>query len=401
MFQPLTGVRVVDLTQVLAGPYCSYQLALLGADVVKVEPLGTGDWARLGGPDPELAEAGMAAGYLTQNAGKRSLAVDLKQAEGRAVLEALTDRADVFLENFRPGTAARLGFGIDAVRARNPKIVYASLSAYGQAGPMGPRPAYDHVIQAVSGIMHLTGTPETVPNKVGAPYIDYATGQNGALAILAALMERSRTGEGQHVDVAMLDSAMLLMASHMTGFSLSGAAPKAAGNNAFSGAAASGVFETADGLLALAANNERQLPRLLAVIGRPELADDPRFADPRTRAANVAAFHAELTAAFATAAAAEWEDRLAEADVPAARVRTFDETMALPQLIERGVTAPYRLDEPERMFAAPTLGFAANGERPRAAEGPPRLGQNTDDVLTELGYDAGAIAQLREAGAVA
>jgi len=300
MFAPLNGRKVIDLTQVLAGPYCSYQLGLLGADVIKVEPQDGGDWARIGGPDEALSDAGLAAGFLTQNAGKRSIAIDLKRPEGVALVLDMVGQADVFLENFRPGTAGRLGLDPATVQARNPSIVYASLSAYGQDGPMGGRPAYDHVIQAVSGIMQLTGAPETLPNKVGAPYIDYATGMNGAFAVLSALMEKDRTGKGQRVDVAMLDSALLLMASHMTGAATSGNIPKASGNEAFSGSPTSGVFKTKDGDLALAANNERQYPRLLQAIGREDLATDPRFANRDAKKANAPALRQVLAETFLT-----------------------------------------------------------------------------------------------------
>ena len=400
MFAPLAGTKVIDLTQVLAGPYCSYQLALLGADVIKVEPLDGGDWARQGGADAELAAAGMATGFLTHNAGKRSLAIDLKSEEGLGVVRDLAAGADVFLENFRPGTAARLGLGYDDIRALNPNIVYASLSAYGQTGPMGPRPAYDHVIQAVSGIMYLTGTPETTPNKVGAPYVDYATGLNGAFAVLAALMERARTGEGQRVDVSMLDSAMLLMASHLTNAKTTGAVPQAAGNNAFSGSASSGVFETQEGLLALAANNERQFPRLAGAIGAPELLEDTRFKDPAIRKQNAGALRDALAAAFLRDTADNWEARLAAADVPAARVRDLGEALALDQVAVRELTSRYVLPGLGREIHAPTLGFAANGERRRADAAPPQLGADSDGVLKDLGLSEDRIEKLRAKGVI-
>ncbi len=399
-FAPLRGRRVVDLTQVLAGPYCAYQLALLGADVIKVEPPDGGDWARAGGADATLGAAGMGVGYLAQNAGKRSIAVDLKSPDGKAIVMDLVRGADVFLENFRPGTAARLGFGWEDVRAAKPDIVYGSLSAYGQDGPMGPRPAYDHVIQAVSGIMNLTGDPATLPNKVGAPYVDYAAGQLGAMSVLAGLMERDRTGAAQRVDVAMLDAAMLLMASHLTSLKTTGVAPKASGNAAFSGSPASGVFDTADGKLALAANNERQYPRLARAIGRPDLLDDPRFAVPENRRRNVEAFQAELAATFLRDTAASWEDRLAAADVPAARVRDLDEAVALPQIAARQLLADYDVPGAARATAAATLGFKANGERPKAETPPPRLGADTAAILAEIGRTPAEIERLRAAGVI-
>jgi len=400
MFQPLAGRRVVDLTQVLAGPYCAYQLGILGAEIIKIEPRDVGDWARQGGGDADLAAAGLGMGFLAQNAGKRSVALDLKSPEGLQIALELAATADVFLENFRPGTAERLGLGLEAVRARNTSIVYASLSAFGQDGPFGARPAYDHVVQAVSGIMQLTGDPETLPNKVGAPYVDYATGMNGAFAVLAALMERDRTGESQRVDVAMLDSALLLMASHMTKTATSGVAPRAAGNAAFSGAAASGVFETSAGVLALAANNERQFKRLAAAIERPDILDDPRFADPAARNANAAAFHELLAGVFRNASADAWEARLAAADVPAARVRDFGETMALDQVAARGLMADYDLPGLDRAMAAPTLGFKANGAVVSADGPPPRLGADTAAVLAELGRTDADIARLRADGVI-
>ena len=400
MFAPLTGRTVIDLTQVLAGPYCSYQLALLGATVIKVEPPEGGDWARSGGGDAELGAAGMGVGYLTQGGGKKSVAIDLKTEAGKALVLEMTGKADVFLENFRPGTAERLGLGVDAIMGLNSGIVYASLSAYGHDGPMSARPAYDHVIQAVSGIMQLTGDPDTLPNKVGAPYVDYATGQNGALAVLAALMERDRTGEGQRVDVSMLDSSLLLMASHMTGYLTTGNEPKASGNNAFSGSPTSGVFETADGLLALAANNDRQFPRLLKAIDRDDLATDPRFANADGRKKHTDALQAELAETFRSDTANSWETRFATADVPAGRVRGLAEAVDMEQVASRGLMADYTLPKLNRRISVPTIGFKANGDVIRAKTPPPHLGQDTETVLAEFGKTPEDIAQLKATGAI-
>jgi formyl-CoA transferase len=400
MFAPLKGRKVIDLTQVLAGPYCSYQLGLLGADVIKIEPQDGGDWARIGGRDAALSDAGLAAGFLTQNAGKRSIAIDLKQPKGVALVLDMVGQADVFLENFRPGTAARLGLDVATVQGRNPSIVYASLSAYGQDGPMGGRPAYDHVIQAVSGIMQLTGDPETLPNKVGAPYVDYATGMNGAFAVLSALMEKDRTGKGQRVDVAMLDSALLLMASHMTGAATSGTIPQASGNEAFSGSPTSGVFKTKHGDLALAANNERQYPRLLQAIGREDLATDPRFADRDAKKANAPALRQVLAETFLTDTADAWEEKLSAADVPAGRVRDIGDAMNSPQVQQRGLMQEYEISGTDRKTQAPTLGFKANGSMPAAKSPAPRLGADADSVLKDFGMRDAAIAALRTSGVV-
>lgn len=400
MFRPLEGRKVVDLTQVLAGPFCAYQLALLGADVIKIEPPDGGDWARAGGADRELEAAGMAMGFLTQNAGKRSIAIDLKTDAGHRLALELAADADVFLENFRPGTAARLGLSDADVRAVNPNVVYASLSAYGQDGPMSKRPAYDHVVQAVSGIMQLTGDPDTLPNKVGAPYVDYATGLNGAFAILAALMERDRTGEGQRVDVAMLDSALILMASHLTQTTMTGDAPVAAGNEAFSGAPASGVFETADGLLALAANNDRQLGRLLKALDLEAMAVDPRYADKDARRENMAAFRAAIAAALTADSADAWEARFADADVPAARIRDLGEALSSDQVAARGLMTDYVSPALGRRVTVPAGAFKANGAAPRAEAPPPTLAQDADAILGGLGKSAEEIQELRAMGVV-
>ena len=213
MFKPLSGLRVVDLTQVLAGPYAAYQLALMGAEVIKVETPQTGDWGRVRGDLPETNALGMGLTYLTQNANKKSVTLDLKSPEGLEAMKRLIASADVFLENFRPGAIERLGLSYDVVRELKPGIVYCSISAFGQDGAFRHRPAYDHVIQGMCGIMRTTGTEQTGPTKVGSPFIDYATGLNAAFAITAGLHEVKRTGESVHLDVAMLDTSMLLMAS--------------------------------------------------------------------------------------------------------------------------------------------------------------------------------------------
>lgn len=399
-FRPLTGTRIVDLTQVLAGPYATYQLGLMGADVVKIEPPDGGDWTRAGGGDAGLSAAGMGLAYLTQNAGKRSVAIDIRREQGLDLLRRLVARADVLVENFRPGTAERLGLGWDDLRKINPRLVYCSISAFGQDGPIGPRGAYDHIVQGMCGIMHLTGTPETVPNKVGSPYVDYSTGMAAALAITAALGEVGQTGEGRHIDVAMLDTAFLLMASLVVEAQATGTTPAPAGNEAFSGSPSSGTYETADGPLMLAANNERQFQRLIAAIGRGHLGDDPRFAEPSRRKINASVLRRELADAFAGATAAEWEERLNDAGVPAVRVRTFAEALQEPQVSARGLLTPVAIGEREEGIDVPTLGFKVDGGVTRPMSPPPPLGADTAEILGELGYRRGDVAVLREAGIV-
>lgn len=384
MFKPLDGVRVIDLTQVLAGPYATYQLALLGAEVIKVEPPDRGDWTRDGGAPEGLENQQVGTSFLTQNANKKSIAIDLKTEDGRAALMALIKTADVFVENFRPGTAARLGLSYDDVRRVRPGIVYGSISAYGQDGPIGHRPAYDHIVQGMCGIMRTTGTPETEPNKVGAPYIDYATGMNAAFAIVSGVLEARRTGESVRLDVAMLDTSLLLMASLVTNHLNTGATIKASGNEAWSQSPSSGAFETTDGTLMIAANNERQFRDLCRAIDRAELLEDPRFGNPEERREHVPELRGLIAERIASESADHWEAVLDRAFVPAARVRSLEEVLAEPQIQARELTKQIEMPGAARPLHMPTLGFKANGEAIGPSEPPARLGQHTDEVLSDV-----------------
>src|SRR6185369_14846554 len=229
--RPFEGIRVIDVTHVLAGPFAAYQLAILGADVIKVEHPDDPDQSRGSGTDKALNRRNMGTAFLTQASNKRSITLDLKQARDRDILKKLVATADVFVENYRPGAFEALGLGYEALAAINPRLIYASFSAFGQSGPRGVQTAYDHVIQATSGIMAMTGTRDVHPIKLGSPVIDYATGTTGAFAVAAALFQRERTGKGQRIDMAMLDVAMILMSSHLTGYLRTGAHPKPHGNS--------------------------------------------------------------------------------------------------------------------------------------------------------------------------
>jgi crotonobetainyl-CoA:carnitine CoA-transferase CaiB-like acyl-CoA transferase len=400
MFKPLTGVRVVDLTQVLAGPYAAYQLALLGAEVLKIEMPGEGDWSRDKGQVPELNGTRMGLTYLTQNADKKSVAVDLKSPEGLEVMKRLLKDADIFLENFRPGAVARLGLGFDVVREINPSIVYCSISAFGQDGEFSSRPAYDHVIQGMCGIMKTTGTVETGPQKVGAPYVDYSTGLNAAFAILAGLLEVKRTGKAVQLDVAMLDTSMMLMISLITSHLTGGWKPAPSGNEAWSQSPASGAFETSDGLLMLAANNDRQFTAMCAAIGRKDILESPMWNDPKERARNARDLRAELVALFRTRPALEWEAIMHEAGVPAAKVRSLDETLAEEHSKTREFVRPMKWSRSPETIHLPTLGFKANGEVISATTPPPELGADTYAVLKALGYEEAELARLSGLGVI-
>jgi crotonobetainyl-CoA:carnitine CoA-transferase CaiB-like acyl-CoA transferase len=389
MFKPLDGVRVIDLTQVLAGPYATYQLALLGAEIIKVEPPERGDWTREGGAPEGLENQKLGTSFLTQNANKKSVTLDLKTKDGLDALLALVKTADVFVENFRPGTAARLGLSYEAIREARPGIVYCSISAYGQDGPIGHRPAYDHVVQGMCGIMRTTGTPETEPNKVGAPYVDYATGMNAAFAIVSGVLEARRTKESVRLDVAMLDTSLLLMASLVTDHLNTGATFQASGNEAWSRSPSSGAFETTDGLLMIAANNERQFRDLCRAIDLAPLLEDSRFDDPIERKKNVPELRRLIAERIATESADHWERVLDAAFVPAARVRALEEVLAEPQIKARELTRTLAVPGATAPLHMPTLGFKANGAAIGPSEPPARLGQHTDEILRSLAKPSG------------
>lgn len=398
MFQPLKGIRVIDTSQVLAGPYASYQLALLGADVIKIEVPGVGDWARKGGKAPELSEAGMGLSFLTQNAGKRSIALDIKSPDGAELVRRLAAGADVFIENMRPGTMRRNGLGYEDLKAVKPDLVYCSISAFGQDGPYSPRGAYDHVIQGMCGIMGTTGTRESGPTKVGAPYIDYATGLNAAYAVTAALHHTRTTHEGVHLDVAMLDTSMTLMASLMTGHLSAGWEPIPSGNDAWSGSPTSGCFKTSDGLLMLAANNLRQIIPLMEVLGLSDMAESAHN-EPSVARSKLEKLRPELEAIFLTRPAQAWEEDLNAVGVPAGRVRKLSEMLADDHAAARQFTVPIKAT-PGTTVQVPTAGFKADGAAIVPASPPPQLGEHSRSVLVELGLADAEIDGLISAGIV-
>lgn len=396
--QPFEGIRVLDLTRVLAGPFCAYQMALLGAEVIKIEPPGRGEtvrWRAEG--DPTFGARGMSLGFMTQSANKRFLTLDLDQAAGRKIFLELAAKADVVVQNLRTGSADRRGVGYDAVKAVNPKIVFCSITAYGNTGPKQSHAAYDSVVQAWSGLMSVTGTPEAAPLKVGPPVIDYATGIAAAYAVSAALFQRSRSGEGQYIDLSMLDTTLTLMASVVTANLNTGIAPRPAGNDAASRAPASTTFNTAEGLIALAINEEHQYSGLLACLGLERLNADPRFADAKARRGNVAVLRTEIQQALMQRSAEEWERVLNEKGVPAGRVRTVPECLADAQVASRGLFHAFAAEETGlgREIKVPLAPFRYAHNGPRAKTPPRPAGADTDAVLETLGYDAAAIARLR------
>jgi len=378
--RPFAGIRVIDATHVLAGPFATYQLAVLGADVIKVEHPEEPDQSRINGTDKELNRRNMGTAFLTQASNKRSITLDLKQERDRDILKKLVATADVFVENYRPGAFESLGLGYEKFAAINPRLIYASFSAFGQKGPRGKQTAYDHVIQATSGIMAMTGTPEVNPVKFGSPAIDYATGMTGAFALAAALFQRERTGKGQRIDMAMLDVAIILMSSHLAGYLRNGVHPKPSGNH--NPHATNSAYQAKEGLIMLGASNLRQQRRLWTLLERPDMikkTNEEREAD-REREAAV------LTEIMRSRTADEWEEFLQARHVPAARVRTMAETVADPHLNSRGVI--YRHpggNGVDGAFGVPLAAFTFAHDGPRIDAPPPALGQHNAEIFKELG----------------
>jgi crotonobetainyl-CoA:carnitine CoA-transferase CaiB-like acyl-CoA transferase len=337
--RPLDGVRVLDLTNVLAGPYCTYHLMLLGAEVVKVEVPGRGDLARHLGPDPQLNAAGLGTSFLAQNAGKKSIELDLKTPAGRETFTDLVTHADVLVENYRAGVLGRLGFGWERLCELNPALIYCAITGFGQHGPMSQAPAYDQIIQGLSGMMSVTGTPETVPLRVGFPVADTLGGLTAAMSIAAALAGRRADGRGRFLDVSMLEAALSAMGWTVSNYLIGGVEPAPTGDQNAT-AAPSGTFETADGPLNISANRQEQFETLCRLVGRPELITDPRFAEREARKARRHELNDLLNDVLRERPALEWEQRLAAAGVPAARILTVAQAVAVEQLDDRGFLTP-------------------------------------------------------------
>lgn len=376
--QPLQGIRVLDLSRVLAGPYCTMVLGDLGAEVIKVEP-PEGDETRGWGPP---FAGGESAYYLCVNRNKRDIVINLKTDEGKAVLRELAMQSDVLVENFRPGTLEKFGLDFATLYALNPKLIYCSITGFGQTGSMKDKPGYDFMIQALGGLMSITGEPDGEPMKTGVAVVDLFAGQNAIIAILAALQARTLTGEGQHLDIALFDSQLGWLANVASNYLISGKLPKRHGN-AHANIVPYQSFQASDGWFAIAVGNDRQFVRLCELLGSPELAVDEKFSTNSARVQNRAEIIPILASIFKTDSVSEWLRKLDEAEIPCGPINNFEQVFSMPQVKEREMLVQMQhptigtlplVGSPLKMSATPV----------EYRLPPPLMGEHTEEILREL-----------------
>jgi crotonobetainyl-CoA:carnitine CoA-transferase CaiB-like acyl-CoA transferase len=397
MPKPLDGIRVLDLTNVLAGPFCCHQLAHMGAEVIKVEAPGRGDLARQLGADPDLNARNMGVSFLAQNAGKKSVTVNLKNPEGKALFLRLVQTADVVVENFRPGVMDRLGVGYETLRGVRPDLIYCAISGFGQDGPWVERPAYDQIIQGTSGVMSITGDADSAPLRVGYPVADTVGGLTAAFAIAAALNASPR---GAHLDVSMLEAVLATMGWAVSNHLIAGVEPRANGNENPT-SAPSGTFRARGGLLNIAANKDEQWERLARHLGLEALLDRAEYATREDRKRNRLLLKAELEKVLQTRDARDWEKDLNAIGVPAGAVLTVPEVLQAPQIADRGFLRHYT-DVPGvgRDIDVATIGVKLDGAAISVDDPPPRLGQDNGDIWRALGLGPDEIERLQAEGAI-
>ena len=390
--RPFSGIRILDFTQVLAGPFASYQLALLGAEVIKIERRGGEDMRRT--PlSREWTDRNMAPPFLAVNGNKKSLTLDLQKPAAREIVLKLAANADVVMENFRPGVMDRLGLGYAALSAVNPKLIYCAISGFGQTGPSSGEAGYDGKIQAMSGIMAITGHAEMGPTRAGFAVCDILSGATGAFAISSALFQRTHTGLGQFIDVSMLEASLAFLTTQVADYTVAGHRQQQSGNQAVSRKVTANLFRARDSFLLLAVNDERQFSALMTTLRRADVLDDPRFGDWYAREENAAALREIIETALAQEDARTWERRLNDAGAPCGSIWKVEDIIDHPQVVARGVLqsveSPYG---PLRLMGSGFQMAHGGGKLDSAA---PPTGADTDAVLADIGYDAAEIAALR------
>jgi crotonobetainyl-CoA:carnitine CoA-transferase CaiB-like acyl-CoA transferase len=397
MSRPFSGVRILDFTQVLAGPYGSYQLALLGADVIKVERTEGEDMRRT--PLSRIwAERDMAPSWLAINGNKKSLTLDFRKPAAIEILRKLAAKADVVMENFRGGVMDRLGVGYKALSEINPKLIYCAISGFGQTGPYSHEAGYDGKIQALSGIMSITGHPEMGPTRAGFAVCDVLSGMTAAFAVASALFQRTHTGEGQFIDVSMLEASLAFLSTQVADFTVAGHQQEQFGNQAISRKVTANLFRSKNSYLLLAVNDEKQFRALMTALSRTEVFDDPRFGDWFQRKENEAALREIIETALAKQDAKAWEKQLNAAGAPSASIWTIEEVISHPQIIAREVMQSVQTQYGLLRLMGSGFQLAHGGGRLDTP--PPELGADTDTILTGLGYEPAAIAALRAEGVV-
>ena len=397
MSKPFAGVKILDFTRVLAGPYASYQLALLGADVIKIESRD-GDDMRFGNRANDWEKRGLAAPWVAVNGNKRSITLDLKQPRAIEVIKRMVPKVDVVIENFRPGVMDKLGIGYDTLKVINSKLIYAAISGFGQVGPDKATAAFDGMIQAMSGLMSITGFPSNGPTRVGFAGADVMSGFTGAFGIASALYQRTHTGKGQLVDVAMIDAVTGFLAQQFTEHMMTGRVHEQAQNLSVTRKPTGNLFKTSDGWMVLAVMTDPQFQRLMKQLGREDALPDPRFKDWPTRIANNKALHEIIEEAMKQRPSAEWAAIFAKSDVPAGRVLTIPETVKLDHYGHR--TIMQTVETEHGPITVVGSGFRMEHDGGSVERPPAKLGQHTDEVLGEAGYSAAEIAEMKAAKVV-
>lgn len=403
MMQPVEDIRVLDMSRALAGPFCTMMLGDLGADVIKVELPRLGDESRGWGPPfvgkPSESYPGESTYYLSINRSKRSLTVNLKSPEGKEIIKQLATVSDVLVENFRTGTLDKMGLGYEHLKAINPRLIYCSITGYGRTGPYAERPGYDFVMQAEGGIMGVTGPVEGPPFRVGVSLVDITTGMFAATAILAALRARDFSGEGQLLDLSLLDSSVAILANVAANYTIAGVEPRRMGNAHFN-IAPYEVFHARDRWFVLGAANARQWEMLCEVIGKPEISTDARFATNQDRVANRIALQEVLNEAFAARDAMEWVTRLNEVGIPSGLINSIADVFSHPQALDRQLRI--EIEHPTAgLLGFPGYPYKMSKTPAQAHRPPPLLGEHNEEVLRDLlGYSLEEVAQLRERGAI-